>query len=396
MHTPPERRPAIQAQRGQAFLLLVLLIVVGAGALIYSMASPGRDAIERDKLTTAALAQARDALISYASGQKFTGSGERPGNLPCPDIDGFGNAAGGCPNDGVRIGRLPWKSLGLSELRDGYGEPLWYAVSDNFKRNPVAGILNTNTPGNLTVTGTTPASNVIAIVFSAGPVIGNQDRNPNTSSTCITTGTSQFNHLCPANYLEGGNQNADTAFVSGPTTTTFNDRLLLITSDTLFPAVEMRVARALRTELNRYLSTRSYLPYANNYSGPASGCIPASSGRIPVSPADCGQGTWETIAFPPWFYSNNWHEVLFYAVAPSCTSFTASICDGGGGFLTVDGTPNIRAIVIAPGRALTGQNRPCAVVADCLEHAENTNGDSIYVKSAVTPTANDRLVIVSP
>lgn len=394
MRVSPKRRPAIQAQRGQAFLLLALLVMVGAGALIYSMASPGRAAIERDKLTTAALAQARDALIGYASGMDYSGTA-RPGNLPCPDIDGFGNAGGNCNSDGVRIGRLPWKSLGLSELRDGYGEPLWYAVSDNFKRNTPTGILNTNTPGNLTVTGTTPASNVIAIVFSPGPAVGNQDRNPNTSSTCTTTGTSKSNHLCATNYLEGGNENADTAFVSGPVTATFNDRLLLITSDTLFPAVEMRVARAIREMLNSYFGKHSYFPFANAYGGSPTGCVSSSNGRIPADPSSCGQSSWGTLV-PPWFSSNNWYETLFYAVAPSCTSFTVSPCDGSGGFLTVDGTPNIRAIVFAPGRALTGQNRPCAAATDCLEDAENTNGDSTYTQPVVSSTVNDRMVIVSP
>src|SRR5690606_298057 len=36
-----------------------------------------------------------------------------------------------------RLGRLPWKTLGLPDLRDGHGERLWYAVSTRHK-----GLLN--------------------------------------------------------------------------------------------------------------------------------------------------------------------------------------------------------------------------------------------------------------
>jgi hypothetical protein len=394
MRSTKKSGPGVRTQCGQTFLVLVLLIFVGAGALLYNLVSPGKIAIERDRQTHAALAQAKDALIGFAAGLQYSGT-ERPGNLPCPDVSGFGSQGNNCNSDGLRIGRLPWKTLGLAELRDGHGEPLWYAVSDNFKKATATGILNSATPGNLTVSGTMPANNVIAIVFAPGPVVLSQDRNPNTTSFCDTTKTSMKNHLCSTNYLEGGNENADTIFVSGPTTTTFNDKLLIITSDHLFPAVEMRVARTVREALNSYLGTRSYFPLANAYSGTPTGCTPSFSGRIPINPADCGQGNWVS-ALPNWFFNNNWHEVLFYGVAPSCTSFTASSCDGSGGFLTVDVVSNIGAILITPGRAFAGQNRPCATVADCLEDAENTNGDSTYTKPIVSSTVNDRLVIVSP
>ncbi len=36
-----------------------------------------------------------------------------------------------------RLGRLPWKTLGLPDLRDAFGERLWYAVSSKHK-----GLLN--------------------------------------------------------------------------------------------------------------------------------------------------------------------------------------------------------------------------------------------------------------
>ena len=66
-----------------------------------------------------------------------------PGYLPCPDTDGDGWAEATCGSlDGAsgqasRLGLLPWKTLGLPDLRDGYGERLWYAVSSKYK-----GLLN--------------------------------------------------------------------------------------------------------------------------------------------------------------------------------------------------------------------------------------------------------------
>lgn len=408
MHGPPKRHPAIQAQRGQAFLLLVLLIVVGAGGLIYSMASPGRNAIERDKLTQAALVQAREALIGFAAGLQYSGT-ERPGNLPCPDVDGFGSQGNNCDSDRVRIGRLPWKSLGLPDLRDGYGEPLWYAVSANFRKSTAAAIaLNSNTPGNLTVTGSTPASNVIAIVFAPGPAFGNQDRNPSTTSTCTTTGTSKKNHLCPTNYLENGNENADTTFFTGQVTTTFNDKLLLITSENLFPAVEMRVVQEARTVLRAFYGANGFFPFANAYGDGTYQCTNNQhSGRIPRyftgnCKQDPAQPDWfgTGVNWPGWFFSNNWHHVVFYAVSSKCAKPTSPACTASGGLLTVSTMPppnsNIRALFIAPGRALASQARPCATITDCLEDAENTNGDSTYVQPVVSLTVNDRMIIVSP
>ena len=66
-----------------------------------------------------------------------------PGYLPCPDPDDDGWAESTCGSlarhlgQAERLGRLPWKTLGLPDLRDGRGERLWYAVSTRYK-----GLLN--------------------------------------------------------------------------------------------------------------------------------------------------------------------------------------------------------------------------------------------------------------
>jgi hypothetical protein len=94
--------------------------------------------------------------------------------------------------------------------------------------------------------------------------------------------------------------------------------------------------------------------------------------------------------------------VVFYAIAPACTSpLSLGGCLNVGGFLTVNGVsaPNDdkRALVIVTGRSYTGQSRrPCGSVTDCLEDTENTNGDNIFVKPIMSLSNNDQLVVVSP
>lgn len=106
------------------------------------------------------------------------------------------------------------------------------------------------------------------------------------------------------------------------------------------------------------------------------------------------------MTWPSWFFANNWHEVVFYAVASKCTKPAFPACGASGGLLSVTNLPapndNIQTLVFMPGRPLSGQSRPCAAVADCLEDPENTDGDADFTKSAVTPAMNDRLLIVSP
>ena len=115
-----------------------------------------------------ALAQARDRCRLCARAQPPGGCRFRNRNNGSAQLY-FGSY---CPSE---LGRLPWRTLGLPDPRDGSGERLWYAVSRDYSRNPAgAPPLNSDTPGPLTVTGTAPANDVIAIVFAPGAVVGNQ------------------------------------------------------------------------------------------------------------------------------------------------------------------------------------------------------------------------------
>jgi hypothetical protein len=396
-----EPKPPPLRQQGQVLVAIVLIISVVAGAVIYSFLAPAARRIEEDRTAANVLAQARDALIGRSASDN-----NRPGSLPCPDL--VTNIPGtNVPNDGIAdllvgnecpsyIGRLPWRTLDLPDLRDASGERLWYALSRAFRDDESAQPINSNTVGNLGITGSVTVTNVVAIVFAPGAVIGAQGRDA-------------ANMNLVANYLEGGNETSGTtAFTAGAPGPGFNDRLLAITSDALFAVVETRVAREARAVLRAFYNdpANAYFPFANAYGDNTYQCTDNEySGRIPrfftdqckTDPADTD---WKGVTWPNWFFANNWHEIVFYAVASKCAKPASPACSASGGLITVTNMPapnnNIQALVIMPGRGLTSQTRPCTVVSDCLEDSENIDGDANFAKSVVTPTVNDRLLVVSP
>src|SRR5258706_7613436 len=169
-------------QRGVALIIVVLLLLIGIGAALFAFIRPASQAIERDKVTAAALAQAKAALIGYAASDP-----NQPGVLPCPDNDNDGSADSPCGATGVTaVGRFPWKTVGLADLRDGSGECLWYAVSANFKNSgPSApAIVNSESVGTLTINdiGGTPlysgSNAVLAIVFAPGTTLSCPEWGP--------------------------------------------------------------------------------------------------------------------------------------------------------------------------------------------------------------------------
>ncbi|MHB1332418.1 MAG: hypothetical protein ACYCY1_07445 [Sulfuriferula sp.] len=365
-------------QRGALLILLVIALGILAATVFVSMLSSSGIQIERDKKTAAALAEAKAALIGYAARNST-----RPGWLPCPDSNGdgqitlAGDYSGSACN--TYTGRLPWKSLGLPDLRDGYGEQLWYAVSVSFHANGSA-LLNSDTSGQLSIGGISPANNVIAIIFAPGPALSGQIRD-----------AAHVND--PASYLEGDNALglSNTSFTTANASSTFNDRLLPITNDNLFPVVEKRVARELVAALQAYaLSNSGNYPYAAPLDGSSNFCSTGNtSGRIPLADSNCPLST------PAWFSANAWNNFVYYTMAP------------GAPILTAGTTTNIQALIIMAGRRLNNTicagtpygpqaARPSANICDYLDSTENTNGDNIYTKAQLSPTYNDQTFIVAP
>jgi hypothetical protein len=129
-------------QHGGALVAFAALLLVTLAAALTTALARSATGPHRDRISDRALATAREALIAYAAGRAID-EVVGPGYLPCPDLDDDGWAESTCGSlsgevgQSQRLGRLPWKTLGLPDLRDGHGERLWYAVSTKYK-----GLLN--------------------------------------------------------------------------------------------------------------------------------------------------------------------------------------------------------------------------------------------------------------
>lgn len=315
--------PTRRVHRGNA--VIILIAVIGMLATAWLVTSFGATAvrIERDRKTSAALALAKQALIGRAAADASL-----PGSLPCPDLkthiggsnvpdDGIADLFAGtnCPS---YVGRLPWRTLGLPDLRDADGERLWYALSPNFRDFASHVTINDSTVATLSVTGNAPATNIVAIVFAPGSPLTGQSRG----------GSAQRNTA--ANYLDGANASGGSAFVAQTASSAFNDRLAVITVADLMAVVEKRVAYEISAALNKYFLANSVLPTPARASdatclpaGNASLCLPSGSTATGILPRNLGAGTgWPGVAFPAWFNSN-WRTSVSYAVVAECTSLPA-------------------------------------------------------------------------
>lgn len=134
--------PHLHAPRGFALVLAAVALLLAAGWVLAASFTGFATTPARHRASEMSLAQAREALLAFATDRPIDPI-VGPGYLPCPDADGDGWAEATCGSlsgdsgQEQRLGRLPWKTLGLPDLRDGFGERLWYAVSSKHK-----GLLN--------------------------------------------------------------------------------------------------------------------------------------------------------------------------------------------------------------------------------------------------------------
>lgn len=435
-------------QRGQALLLALLVLGVAGGSVLFSYYRPTTLTRESDQKTTDALALAKTALIGYAirggdcvpQPTCVPQNPQRPGEFPCPDTNNDGFDDGTCVAG--RLGRIPWKTLGIPEPKDSAGETLWYAVAGPF-RSYNSGSLNNNpinsdtrgTIANPSLTvyaadGTTQlTTQAVAVIFAPGQALGSQNRDPNATAACTTSSSSPVAlNRCAANYLEtsAGTNNATTngPFINGQRSNSYNDRVIYITTPEFIPIVEQRVAGELKTILQAYYTNSSqtapYFPFAAAYDDTSGNCaldlrrgrVPSRITAAPNSPnIICGDGTtglaeWPVCplpnCLPDWFRNNQWYKVMYYSVAPGYVKGGTNNCTGG--CLTVGSNASVPALFFMPGTPLNAAWRVSGVLDTDLTHyledTENRDGwgagaNAIYVTPATTTLDRDRIFILA-
>lgn len=190
----------------------------------------------RDSVDAGVLLQARDTLLARA-----VSDANRPGSLPCPALTSDGNAPGlpPCP---AFIGWLPWRTLGLPDLRDSSGERLWYVLSPAFQDS---GTINLNTTSTLTLDGN---AGIAALVIAPGAPLSNQNRPSNNVADYLDN---------KENNPATGNNDGDDNYFTGITNNTFNDKVLPLTTSALFSSVTKRILAEIRYA---YLVAGSVIP----------------------------------------------------------------------------------------------------------------------------------------
>ncbi len=263
--------------------LLSLIALLSAYFIVDRLNSTGSELLaQREKLTRKALQEAKAALLGYVARQAADTSENIPGRFPCPEDASKisappstteGEAQGLIPvscndNSAIQIGRLPWRTLDLGDVRDGWGEKLWYVLSPGFRASPI----NSSTPGQLMLDG----KPVVALIIAPGPAINSQIRP--VPSLPLAAGYFASSDVY-ANYLDGENASSpiDANFTTAGTSSVFNDRVIAITQREVFDIVEPIVAARLSTlgttdqfpeDLASYYSKWNAYPFAAPFGNP--------------------------------------------------------------------------------------------------------------------------------
>lgn len=420
-----------RSQGGIALLLFLFLLLGLLTTVTLTAWNSSSQRLAQERKTQEALQQAKEALLAYAVAV-YPAQNDRPGDLPCPDLDNDGKKESSCGNasgstgQDKRLGRLPWKNLGLPDLRDASGERLWYAVSNSFKENTRLLPLNSDTPGTIQVVDN--AGNVIpkviAVVIAPGPALQRlgasaiQDRSlggQNTPDNYLDTTAAEDN----ADFIDGANN----GFVNGIVRDAkgnilVNDSLLVITYNDLMPLLEKKVAATVMQCLSSYAGTNfGRYPWPASMSTSASGNYDDTAdtlfGRIPNRMCNtAGKGdtlcptigtnqnmmaSWGSIAgctvTHNWF-RDNWREQVFYAIANDYKPMPGTALPACGNCLTVGSNTKVPLVILVGRQALNNQNRSAkAIVSNYLEGSNAAPQNGIFDASALSTTFNDLLMI---
>jgi hypothetical protein len=328
-------------------IALVAILIMGASAvLVHSLSAAGARA-ERERLTTHALAQAKAALVARAVTDM-----NRPGSLPCPDTNDDGSAellAGtACPS---YIGRLPWRTLDLPDLRDASGERLWYLLSPSHRDHTSAQPINSDTIASISVAGTQPATGVIALVIAPGATL---QRSDGAAQTRSCPGVDCTN---PVNYFEidAGidNATAGTTFTvsTAEETLSFNDRYLPVLRDDIMPLVEKRAGREIASGMvARYrawqsVTGRGFFPWAAPLLDPADPGLGVADTHYGMLPTTANPVVWSSASPPLLCTGVGTEELVCTAAAAGPIAITATVGSIATRFLEAPSAPEVSDIL---------------------------------------------------
>lgn len=269
----------IFAQQGAALIIFFLAILLTGTIFVVSSLSIEKGRTEYEKVTSSALATAKEALIAYAATYHdlATNSGiprsGLMGFLPCPDNNADpafeGRAMGSCgsqySND---IGRLPWKSLEIEPLKDGSGNCLWYAVSGEYKNSGNAldprllpatsalgrsDMLNDDSFGSFRlrdnigaiIKGNSAEDRAVAVIIAPGPPVAGQSRTHDNATDCGGDLTANrflevFNGVDNTTVSLAADQVDDFITAERTNDSVFNDRIITITQAEIFDEIKRR------------------------------------------------------------------------------------------------------------------------------------------------------------
>lgn len=442
------RIPATAKNRGYTLILILFGLLLAAGLFSFALSSAGAR-LRKEKVTSDALALAKEALIAYAANRPLSVSGGPwPGDLPCPDTNNDGAAEANCSTAATLLGRLPWKTLKLPDLRDGDGERLWYVVSANYRNNPRVGLRNSDTPGSLGLEvadgslygAATPRGLAIAFVVAPGAVLTRQgaaapqDRTCGVDAGCVATGicaTVATPRCDPRNYLDNFGAVDNAVLHENPATPAnafrdgelkdasglwINDRFLPIGRDDLLPLVEKRVAAETLACLTTYAAkavNKGRFPWAapvgDTSVAPAYADVAGTRfGRIPhqsMLKTQAYGGSTMDMSLTSCFGSAagdwwpNWREQVFYAVATNYQPGpgTPAPCAPAAPCLAVTpgSTADKQVVVLVAGRRIGAQSRSFPAPwqnnapGNFLELENASFADGVFARAPASANFND-------
>ena len=322
-----QKNLCFRKQRGIALLLSFVVLILAAGYVLTSYLSPTSVKLARDKEYADILQLARETVVAFAV--STSGAGERPGNLPAPDVVADSAATknyngdselgcfdqskpGGLPliidHINVRcLGRLPWRTFKLSgqafSENDATGTMPWYALSANLAFQKCLEYLNSDIlafsytgficpvddmrpPTSLPypwltvrdARGAVLSNRVAVVIIVPGPALNGQTRPPSpnlagpnqyldTVTVTVTTVTAD----CPGPpcTFTFSNADLDNDFIQADPGPTFNDRLIYITIDELMAKIEDRAGQEIRAAVQRFHDQYGSYPWLAPHGDPS-------------------------------------------------------------------------------------------------------------------------------